>query len=166
MKLPIIQKIPVQDVSIESLNLVFEHHSIGIIPTILILDKVIVAHRELFAKNCLEVFKSRGLNPLFPFPCYILSPERIETPGLPQINSIDEAPKHFIKKIKRIKNREQNLLSKAATYQSRIQNHPISDDVKYLKQKREDNRKLRDLCSEKNFCISLLEQIKSTLPDS
>jgi len=166
MKLPILQKIDIQDISKESLNSLFERSSIGMIPTILILDQGIITRRELFVKNCLEVFKTRGLNPYFPFPCYILSPEKIKTPGLPQIYTIEEAPKHFIKKIKRIKNREQTLLTKADTYQSRLQNQSITEDLKYLTRKREHNRKLRDLCSEKKFCISLLERIKSPHSES
>lgn len=165
MKLPILQKIDIQDTARESLQLVFERNNIGITPTILILDEAIVAHREIFAKNCLEVFKIKGLNPFFPFPCYILTPEKIQTHGLPQIRSIEEAPKHFIKKIKRIKSREQTLLSKADTYQSRIQNQSVTEDLTYLRRKREDNHKLRDLCRQKSFCATLLEQIRPTPPE-
>lgn len=160
------QKIDIQDVSIEAVNLTFDKNPIGTVPTILVLDESVIVHREVFAQHCLAVLKERSLSPNFPFPCYILCTEKIETEGIPQLRAIEDAPKHFIKKIKRLKNREQVLLSKANTHRSRIENHSVTGDLQYLKRKREDNHKLRDLCAEKRFCMSLLEKIKSTQAES
>ncbi len=161
MKVPLLQKIEIQDISPEAINLIFDRNPIGVAPIIFILDEVVLPHKDIFVKNCIKIFKERGISPYFPFPCYLLSNERIENKAMPQLRSIEDAPKHFIKKIKRVKSREQSLLSKADTYQSRTQNHSVTKDLEYLKRKREDNRKLRDLCHEKNFCISLLEKMKS-----
>ncbi len=161
MKVPLIQKIEVLEISEDSIRTIFDRNPIGMAPLILELDEVVIPHREAFAANCLKILKERGINPFYPYPCYILSPEKIEMVGLPQIRSIEEAPKHFIKKIKRVKNREQALLSKADTHRARIQNHSVSKDLTYLHHKREENRKLRDLCHEKNFYIRLIEKMSS-----
>ena len=162
MKVPLLQKIDIQDISIESIKTMFDRNPIGIAPVIFVLDEAIIEQRELFAKNCLQVFRQRAINPFFPFPSYILCSKKVETQGLPQLYKIEEAPKHFIKKIKRVKSREQTLLTKAQTYQSRIQNHSVTEDLEYLEHKREDNRKLRDLCYEKNFYINLIEKMATS----
>ena len=161
MKVPLIQKIEICDISEESIQLVCERNPIGSAPIVLELDEIVLPLKEAFAQNCLKVFKERGINPFFPYPCYILSPQRIETEGFPQIRKIEEAPKHYKKKIKRVKNREQVLLSKVDTHRARIQNHQISQDLNYLQNKREDNRKLRDLVHEKNFYINLIEKMST-----
>ena len=160
MKIPLMQKIEIQDVSLESLKIVFERNPIGKAPFLFVLDESIIGQRDIFAKNCMQLFKQFAINPLFPYPNYIICPERIEDCDIAQLKSIDKAPKHFIKKIKRVKNREQSLLSKADTYQARIQNQSIDQDLNYIARKREDNRKLRDLCHQKNFCIQLVESLR------
>ncbi len=161
MKVPLLLKIDVQDISPDAINVIFDRNPIGIAPIIFILDEVVLPHKETFVKNCLQIFKQRGLSPYFPFPSYILSNEGIAHQAMPHLRSLEEAPKHFIKKIKRVKNREQALLSKADTFQSRTQNHSVTSDLEYLRRKREDNRKLRDLCHEKNFALGLLEKLKA-----
>lgn len=160
MKIPLLLKIEVQDIALESIKYILEKNSAGKAPLLLVLDKEVVSKREVFAKNCIEVLKEKGINPYFPYPCYIVSPARIETKGIPHLHKIEQAPKHFIKKIKRIKTREQGLLTKVDTYYSRIRNQSVDDDLDYIQRKREDNRKLRDLCHQKKFFISIVEKLR------
>ena len=159
MKLPLFQKIDIQDINEDSLKSIFKKNTVGQLPTILILDKDLVQFAEHFAQTCAMILEEMNINPFFPYPTYVLSQEKIHFKGMPQLRNTAEAPKHFVKKIKKVKNREQTLLSKADTFRSRIDNQSVTDDYEYLLKRRMLNHKLRDLVREKSFYQDLLKTI-------
>jgi hypothetical protein len=161
MKVPLLLKIDIQEITKEAINLACDRNPIGTAPIIFVLHANLYPKRELFVEKCIQVLNERGINPFFPFPCYIQCPDKIKDNRMPQLRSIEEAPKHFIKKIKKVKSREQGLLAKADTYQARIQNQSVSVDLDYIKRKRDENRRLRDACYEKSFYANLLENLRT-----
>lgn len=161
MKLPLLQKVEIETEDLEALKVIFKKNSLSSIPTILLFDRLQNIPVERAIAACQTAFKEMELNPLLPYPTYIVSQPGLNQTYFPEINSVREAPKHFWKKIKMVKKREQSLLTKATTLSERIHNHNLIDDLSYLKEKARQNKILKKLCSEKRFYLELLENLKN-----
>ncbi len=165
MKLPLIQKIDILPSQFNELEVIFKKNAIGSGPTLLQFPELDGKNLGEVYKMCEESFKHLGINPRFPYPTYILSEVGLKQTFFPELKSTRAIPKHFIKKIKRIKKREQSLLDKITTLSERIKNHNISEDLNYLTNKSSKNKELRNLCSEKDFYLELIESIKGSNRD-
>jgi hypothetical protein len=165
MKLPLIQKLDILPSQFEELGTVFKKNAIGSGPTLLQFPELEGKKLGEVQKMCEEIFKQLGINPRFPYPTYIISEVGINQTFFPELKSTRAIPKHFIKKIKRIKKREQSLLDKITTLSERIKNHNISQDLNYLTNKSVKNKELRNLCSEKGFYLELIESMRSSNRD-
>lgn len=160
MRLPLLQKIEIEEFDEEYLKGVFSKNYLGQIPTVLILKpKNGQGIAEIFP-SVERAFKSLHLNANFPYPTYILKEVAFSQETFPEVKGLDNLPRHFIKKIKRIKKREQTLLSKAITYAQRIQNHALGDEIDDIQIKAHQNRNLRNFHMEKSFYLNLLEKMK------
>ena len=161
MKLPLFQKIEVETDNVEDLIAVFKKNNLGNCPTILIFDHLDTIPVEMAINACKNAYENLGLNPQIPYPTYIVKQPGLEQSYFQEVKSVREAPKHFLKKIKMVKKREQTLLAKAVTLSNRIRNHDLINDLEYIKSKAQANKDLKNLCCEKNFYLNLLEMMKN-----
>ncbi len=161
MKLPLLQKVEINTIEEELLRGIIKKNSLNLIPTILLFDQLDNIPVEKAIKACQKTYEEMELNPILPYPTYIIHQPGLSQNYFPELKSITDAPKHFIKKIKRVKKREQALHAKATTLSERINNHNLNEDLNYIKTKAADNKKLKVLCSEKQFYLDLLEKIKN-----
>lgn len=161
MKLPLLQKIEIENADVSELDTIFKKNAVGKTPTILIFKNLTLSGTREALEAASLVCKSSRIDPHFPYPIYFLDELNIEQSFFPVLKDINDAPRHFIKKIKRIKKREQVLLDKVTTLSERIQNHPVKEDLEYLAIKAVKNKKLKELCVEKAFYLELLTNLKS-----
>jgi hypothetical protein len=160
MKLPLIQKIEIDQFDKEFLETTVKKNRCGSIPTLLIIHPEAGQPLEQAYRKIQEAFVLLNVNPRFPYPTYVLRDGGVEQDFFPEVESKEEIPKHFIKKIKRMKKREQTLHGKTVTFSDRISNHPLTRDLDYMEQKSNLNRVLRDSYMEKRFYLDLLQKIK------
>lgn len=161
MKLPLLQKIEISTHDETEIATIIKKNNVGKIPTIFLFSELTIEKAKLAIKACETQFLKQKINPLFPYPSYILNEWNIDQSFFPILRNITDAPKHFVKKIKRVKKREQVLLDKVTTLSERINNHSVSDDLEYVTVKANDNKTLKDLCSEKSFYLELLMNLKN-----
>lgn len=160
MKLPLIQKIEINQFDKEFLEGTIKKNHCGSIPTILIIQPEPNQPLAQAYRKIQEAFIMANINPTFPYPTYVIRDSSVEQDFFPEVESKDEVPKHFIKRIKRMKKREQVLHGKTVTFSERISNHPVTRDLDYMEQKSSMNRILRDSYMEKKFYLDLLQKIK------
>lgn len=162
MKLPLIQKIEIDSFDLESLSKIFKKNQVGQCPTLISME---VPEGSSWSECALAVEKTcqeLKIDPRFPYPIYLLNPVSEATGDFfPTLASLSDAPAHFKKKIKRLKNREQVLLMKTITMSDRIKNHSVPETWKYLKDKSFVNKTLRNLCHEKAFYEDILKTLSS-----
>lgn len=161
MKLPLLQKIDIQTTDKEEILDIVKKNSLGKIPTIFIMSELTIENAKVAIKACEEAFRGQKIDPKFPYPTYFLNDYAIDQGFFPNLRGIQEAPKHFIKKIKRVKKREQGLLDKVTTLSDRINNHSISEDMDYITLKARETKELKELCAEKSFYLELLQHLKN-----
>lgn len=160
MKVPLLQKIEIGQNDISELENIFKKNNIGKIPTILIFTDLTIEQSKNAFLLTEGLCRHLEIDPQFPYPLYILNEYNIEQSFFPEINDLNSIPRHFVKKIKRIKKREQNILDKVVTLSDRISNHQVTGDLEYIALKAKDNKKLKELCSEKSFYLELLTQLQ------
>jgi len=159
VKLPLIQKIEIEVSTPQDIENILKKNYVGQLPTLFILTppKGVSLEKQYIALE--SAFQKLGIDPNFPYPTYITYETNLDQNFFPSLKGVEDAPKHFVKRIKRLKNREQALLNKANTLSSRIQNHSVSSDLNYISEKRRVNRALRDQCSERTFYEEVLAEI-------
>lgn len=165
MKLPLIQKLEIIPTQVEEIQAIFKKNGVASCPTLLLFTNLNGHKLSVAFEMCQKAFQNLELNPRFPYPTYIVHEAETKQSFFPEIQSQNNLPKHFIKKIKRVKKREQSLLDKVITLSDRIKNHKIHEDLEYLKSKSQQNRELSNLCAEKSFYLELLEKMNSTNPE-
>ncbi len=161
MRLPLLQKIEIETKDIDEICLILKRNNVSSCPTVLVFDHLKDIPMREAVKACQKAFEVSELNPLLPYPTYIVTQMGIEQRYFPEIKDTTSGPKHFRKKIKKVKKREATLLSKATTYSERIHNHNLVEDLSYLSRKARDNKALKKLCCEKSFYLNLLEDLKN-----
>jgi hypothetical protein len=161
VKLPLLQKIDIKVYDEAEVKNILTKNALGKIPTILIMSDLTIEQAKVAIKAFEKCFRELKMDPHFPYPTYFLNEWSFEQDYFPNLKSMVEAPKHFLKKIKRVKKREQVLLDKVTTLSERINNHSISDDLDYITLKAKDNKVLKELCAEKSFYLELLQNLKN-----
>lgn len=156
------QKIDIDLFDEDQLTKILKKNHVGDCPSLLIL----IPNKDISwveATLKLEkVFLALSIDPRFPYPTYLLNPENIATSHFfPQLATPNEAPSHFKKKIKRLKNREQTMLVKTITMSNRIKNHSVPQSWSYIKEKSFLNKTLRNLCHEKAFYEDILQELQN-----
>lgn len=159
MKVPLMQKIEMNVKDVPDLKNIFQKNNIGELPTILIFKDFTIEQSKKMISACEIMCDKLFINPRFPYPLYILNEWNIEQSTFPEVSDINAVPRHFVKKIKRIKKREQNILDKVTTLSNRINNHSVTSDLEYITLKANDNKKLKELCAEKSFYLDLLTNL-------
>ncbi len=159
MKVPLLQKIEISIKDLPELEDIFRKNSIGSIPTILIFTEMTIEHTKKAIHACEALCRQKDLDPSLPYPLYILNQWQIEQSFFPEVSDLNNIPRHFVKKIKRVKKREQNILDKVVTLSNRINNHHVTGDLEYIALKAKDNKRLKELCSEKNFYLDLITKL-------
>jgi len=146
------QKIEIEVFTEEALAKVFQKNHVGDCPTLI---SIVTPKGSSWSESALSLertCKAMNIDPRFPYPTYLLNPMNIATTQyFPTLATPGDAPAHFKKKIKRLKNREQVLLVKTVTLSDRIKNHSVPETWAYLKEKSFMNKTLRNLCHEKAF---------------
>lgn len=160
MKVPLIQKIEINQFDKEFLESTIKKNKCGSVPTLLVITPEPNQPLEQAFRKIQETFVLLDINPCFPYPTYVIREATVEQDFFPEVDSREDVPKHFIKKIKRLKKREQTLHTKTITYSDRISNHALTRDLDYVEQKSDLNRILRNTYMEKKFYFDLLQRIK------
>lgn len=161
MKLPVIQQINITNFDLPSLKEAFHNQKVGSLPLYLeisSLEKTVVEKKLLLIKEALDSLK---LNSFFPYPFYIINALNIKIEGLNTLDSVIKLPKHYIFKIKRVKNREQALLNKSQIIIERINNHPLREELDLIHDQRIKNKLLKELTKETSIYHKILRNIKN-----
>lgn len=159
MKVPLLQKIEISQKDLTELENIFKKNSVGKIPSILIFTDLTIEQTQAAFQMAEGLCRHLELDPSLPYPLYVLNEWNIEQTFFPEVTDLNSVPRHFVKKIKRVKKREQNILDKVITLSDRINNHQVTSDLEYIALKAKDNKKLKELCSEKSFYLDLLTQM-------
>lgn len=159
MKVPLLQKIEITHKDLAELESIFKKNGIGKVPSIFLFPEFTIEETEKAFEMLEDLCRHLELDPNFPYPLYVLNEWNIEQSYFPEINDLNNVPRHFVKKIKRLKKREQNILDKVITLSDRINNHQVTQDLEYITMKAEANKKLKELCSEKGFYLDLLDRM-------
>lgn len=160
MKLPLIQKIEILEFDPQYLQGVLAKNYCGMCPTVFLLHPTPGMTMKQAVEALKQAFLASNIDPRFPYPSYIQRDLSVEQDFFTEVDTTQDVPRHFVKKIKRMKKREQTLHTKTVTLSERITNHPLSRDLEYIEQKSKMNKSLRDAVMEKKFYFDLLLKLK------
>ncbi|MCP4912006.1 MAG: hypothetical protein GY909_02715 [Oligoflexia bacterium] len=160
MRLPVFQSIDCTEYSKPSLHEAFLKSGLGSFPLYIYLDlkdkeKVLEA-----LETILDLINEMKVNIKFPYPFYVVTPVVDTYEGLMVINNTSQLPKHFVKRIKRLKNREMALLNKSKLILDRLNNHNLEEDIEKIKARSYQNKELYNLTKEYSFYNSVLEKMR------
>lgn len=151
MKLPVFEEIETNDYSIGQLYKTFKKASIGEIPSYICIDMDNPKLIEEALDNIKNALDNLDCSKHFPYPFYVVSPILQDYPGLNVVDSIRQLPKHFFKKPKKLKPKEQSLLNKTAILNEKVKNLNITEKLEYIQSQKENQKKLFLLTRETSF---------------
>lgn len=162
MRVPIFQSIEVQAWSKEGLREAYNRQRIEIHPSYLDLTLKDVAKTNQAIAWTAEIFQEDN-RILIPFPLYIIAPKFLgpyPDDGAVILSSPSQLPKHYLKKAKKLKNRESALMKKTEIMIQRIQNHELPKDDRWLKRATPLYRQLKEATLEAHYYYKWLKDIQ------
>lgn len=126
MKIPIFEEIALTSLVRSDLKYIAQDSKIGKVPCYINLTSLSLQRLKDTVLILEDVILSENLNPLFPYPVYVVTPENIKT-IFPTVRTIKDLPEHFFKKVKRPSNKELILLNKLTLKIDKIKNLKLTE---------------------------------------
>ncbi len=156
MKLPIFEIITILDFSTEAIVKQISLHKLGQTPLAFDLRNISPANHLEAAQNIADQLHDFGVRAYFPYPLFVISRHLNDFNEIPVVKNKTQLPSHFVKRSKRLKNKEASLMNKVQLLSEKIENYNATKKLEELKKIMKSNKKLYDLSKELNFYQTLL----------
>jgi hypothetical protein len=134
MRVPIYEEITLNQYDVMSCVDTLRKSKVGKGPTYVDLSRLDEKDAYIVFETIAEALKILRLSPLFPYPLYIITPHYFPELGLATLKSVQDLPKHFFNRVKRMNSKELDLVNKINTTAERVSNHPLEGRKKELRQ--------------------------------
>lgn len=159
-KIPIYNEIIIDGLNTEQLRQRLASLQIGSLPYYIVIheqDQQVVIKR---INSILSIVEELGLSVYFPYPLYIITTKLDQHPNIQISPSVEELPRYFFKKIRRLKPKEISILNKNKVLSSKISNENILKKHRELKSMLKKNRELSNISREIDFYQKITEKRK------
>ncbi len=164
-------KIPIYtEVSFEGLNQLdlgdirkaLQKAKVGVLPSYIVTHHFAQAELFSFLTLLAQALDELKMTERFPYPLYIISTQMVSHSRFFIAPNVESLPVHFFKKVKRLKPKEQLLLSKIVVMGEKIVNVNLVSKLASVKKQAKLNRELANVCHELNSYDLMLEQLKDS----
>jgi len=162
MRIPIFEEIVIKKFDLISLTKYLSQKKISNGPQYINLSHISTALVTEAIDNIATALEKLSINPEFPYPIYVVTDAINSHPKLQVAHSVEELPAHFIRKVKRLKNKELAILNKAMLLSEKLSNQDISLRRKELADSYGPQKELYNNCREINFYQFILNKLSST----
>ena len=159
MKIPIFEEIIAKDISIKGLVYLFSQKKMARQPIYISLHTIAPNQHQMAIDNIGEALLELRVHPHFPFVIYVITKANVKHDTIQISKTLDDLPSHFLKKAKRLKNKEINLLNKLTLIGEMVDNQDIYERCREMKTTFSYHRHLYNLCKEDQFYSDVLKQI-------
>ena len=160
MRVPVYEEIVLVNYDIMSIVDLMRKSRVGKNPSYLNLSSLEEKEVYLILETLSEAFRILKISPYFPYPFYVITPFYYPEIDIPALKSTVELPNHFRNKVKKLNNKELDLVNKTTTLSERIANQSITAKRRELRQKLKDQKRLFHLCREQSFYEDILQKLK------
>jgi hypothetical protein len=159
MRIPIFEEIEVKKFDLNSLNKFFVNKKLRRGPHYIDLTKLSSAFVVEAMDNIAIALEKLNIHPEFPFPFYIITEACSSHKVLQVSKSVDDLPAHFVRRVKRLKNKELAVLNKTLLLAEKLSNQEVKEIINDLKSCYGPQKELYQNCREINFYQHILDQI-------
>jgi len=118
-----------------------------------------------FIGQVAQVLEQMKIHPLFPYPIYIICDKVQSDTRVPVAPSLKELPRHFVRKINKLKSKEASLLNKDGVLAQKVSNLDIDEKMQILKRNAELSKQLYLICRELKFYESIQNALDRQLEE-
>lgn len=160
IKIPIFEEISIEDFSEASVRQALKTKNVGLTPYYIATGELQGQKLEEALDNIYQAIRNLQLTPYFPYPLYVVTEYMQYHPYLLMASSVQDLPRHFFKKSRRLKNKESALLNKNMMMASKIINDKIEEKIRIVKNRTRDQRELFDITKEADFYQRILGKLE------
>ncbi|HAZ14169.1 MAG TPA: hypothetical protein DCY86_15380 [Bdellovibrionales bacterium] len=163
MKIPIYTEVSFEDcnqLNLNDIKKVLEKAQVGLTPSYIATQQLDLTDLLTFLKLLGQAIDELNLSERFPYPLYIITDHLSTHPRFFMAKSVEALPLHYFKKAKRLKPKEQLLLSKVVFTGEKINNVDLPAKLIFLRRQAVLNRELATLCHELASYETILEQLQ------
>lgn len=159
MKIPIFEEILYEPPSFVSLINTLKHSNVGKLPTYINLLPLNEAQTLDFVGRLEDYIFQNNLNPLFPYPIYLVTHFSIKS-VFPHVKNKQELPEFFFTKARRPGMKDMQLLHKLEIKIEKIKNIRIFEMTDILKENSQSQRHLYNLSKQLHFLEFINQSLK------
>ncbi len=161
MRIPIFEEIIVKKFDLISLTKFFAQKKFGNCPHFINLNGLSAGLVNDAIDNIANALDRLSIHPKFPYPLYIIT-EAINTHPVLQVSATtNELPAHYIRKVKRLKNKELAILNKTLLLSEKLSNQEIDKKLNDLSSAYGPQRSLYNNCREIHFYQFILDKLNT-----
>ena len=116
-----------------------------------------------FSQALFETLQEIYINPLFPYPIYLLNSKVTGTEHFLCIKSEEDLPSFFMQKQSRLKNKEQAILTKVQITSEKTRNINITEKVNFVRQRSKKQKEIFKLEKELKFLENVREKLARSI---
>ncbi|MBI2522444.1 MAG: hypothetical protein HYV97_18635 [Bdellovibrio sp.] len=166
MKIPIYAEVSFEglnQLNLEDIKKALQKAQVGFTPSYITTHHFNLQELLTFLKLLDQALVELNLSARFPYPLYIISNNITSHPQFYIEQNVESLPSHFFKKVKRLKPKEQLLLSKVVFTGEKISNVDLLSKLDFLHNQAILNRELAIICHELFSYETILEQLRESL---
>ncbi len=165
MRIPIYEEITADDFDLSFLCDLFATKKIGKIPMYIVLHHLHGEELETAMSNITEALIMLNIHPKIPYPLYIVTREVSHHKDLSVVRSVEELPRHFHNKARRLRSKELALLSKCSILSKKLVNQNIHQRFRQIRKTASPQRQLFDQCKQTHFFQQIIDGINNRKPE-
>lgn len=163
MRIPVYEEINLDNYDLGAVCDLFKTKKLSQVPMYIIIHHLKGEELEVALNNIAEALIMLNIHPKFPYPLYIVTRESTNHSSLPIVPSVEELPRHFHKKARRLKTKELILLSKCTILGRKVDNINLHQRFRQISKNAPSQRALFDMCKEVYFYDRVMDGINSRL---
>lgn len=161
MRIPIYEEVTADNFDLSFLCDLFSKKKMGKVPMYIVLHHLHGEELDQALTNITEALIMLNTHPKVPYPFYVVTKEISHHKDLSVVPSVDDLPRHFHNKARRLRSKELSLLSKCSMLSKKVNNLNIHQRFRQIKKTATPQKQLFESCKQAHFYDLIINGINN-----
>jgi hypothetical protein len=161
MRIPIYEEISADNFDLSFLYNLFSEKKLGHVPMYIVLHHLHGENLDQALTNITEALIMLNIHPKVPYPFYIVTKEISHHKDLSVIPSVEDLPRHFHNRARRLRSKELALLSKCSILSKKVNNINVHQRFRQINKTAHPQKQLFESCKQAYFYDMIIDGINN-----
>jgi len=161
MRIPIYEEVTADNFDLTNLCELFATKKLGKVPMYIVLHHLSGEELDNALTNITEALIMLNIHPKVPYPFYVVTKSIPHLKDLSVVPSVEDLPRHFHNKARRLRSKELALLSKCSILSKKVNNLNVHQRFRQIKKTAAPQKQLFEYCKQVHFFQQIIDGVNN-----